>query len=264
MAATNIDLSRRIERAAAQYLIDRYSGPGNPTGAQFWRSGDAVATKVPFAPQVDHMNGIHGLEDPSQLEDALAFYRATEQPCWVHVPPYTPTAVTDALARGGFLIEYYSAVMVAEPPPHARPNEVVVEEVQHADLEVFIDTLNVGFGRTPDALPVLRRNQSFWCDVPQWNLFLARIGGAPAGAAVLSIHDDIGYFAAGSALPQFRGRGVHTALIAARIAKAKARGCKIVTGAADWGSQSQRNQQRGGLAIAHVKSIWTNRPAPVG
>ena len=69
----------------------------------------------------------------------------------------------------------------------------------------------------------LRRNQSFWCDVPDWHLFLARVDGAPAGAAVLSIHGDIGYLAAGSVLPAFRGRGVHAALIAARLERARAR-----------------------------------------
>ena len=56
------------------------------------------------------------------------------------------------------------------------------------------------------------------------------VDGAPAGAAVLSIHGDIGYLAAGSVLPQFRGRGVHAALIAARSRFAAARGtCRIVT-----------------------------------
>jgi GNAT superfamily N-acetyltransferase len=129
---------------------------------------------------------------------------------------------------------------------------------------VFLDTMNVGFDSAAAALPALRRNQSFWCDVPQWNLFLARVDGAPAGAAVMSVLDDIAYLAAGSVLPPFRGRGVHAALLSARIAKAAARQCNVVTGAAAWGSQSQRNQQRAGLAIAHVKSVWTNRPAPAG
>jgi len=266
MAATTIELSRRIEHAATQYLVDRYSGPGNPMGTQILRSGDAVATKVPFVPTNELMNGVHGLEDPAQLADALAFYGATQQPCWVHVPPYVPIALTDALVRNGFRVERYAAVMAAEPMPPARPNQiaaadVAVAEVGRAELDIFLDTMNVGFDAPAAALPVLRRNQGFWCDMPQWHLFLARAGGVPAGAAVLSVHDDVGYLAAGSVLPQFRGRGIHAALIAARLAKAAARQCKIVCGAAAWGSQSQRNQQRAGLAIAHVKSVWTNRPA---
>jgi GNAT superfamily N-acetyltransferase len=59
-------------------------------------------------------------------------------------------------------------------------------------------------------------------------------------------------------LPAYRGRGLQAALIAARLARARARHCAVVCCGADWGSQSQRNQQRAGLVIAHVKSIWTN------
>ena len=264
MAATTIELSRRIERAVAQYFVDRYTGPGNPMGTAVLHSGAAVATKVSFVPQNDLMNSVHGLEDPAQLADVLAFYGATQQPCWVHVPPYTSPALTDALAAAGFRVERYAAVMAAEPVPPAQSSEIVVDEVARADLDAFLDTVNVGFDSPPASLPILRRNQSFWCDVPQWHLYLARVDGVPAGGAVLSIYDDVGYLAAGSVLPRFRGRGVHAALLSARITKAAARRCRVVCGAAEWGSQSQRNQQRAGLAITHVKAVWTNRSTPVG
>ena len=61
------------------------------------------------------MNSVHGLEDPALLSEVLAFYAATEQPCWVTVPPYLSTDVTDALAAAGFRVESYSAAMVAQP-----------------------------------------------------------------------------------------------------------------------------------------------------
>src|SRR5262245_57931194 len=97
MAATNIYISRRIEHAAAQYTLDRFTGPGNPMGTQVLRVGTAAATKVPFAPHNTFMNSVHGLEDPALLSDVLAFYAATEQVCWMHVPPYIPITLTDAL-----------------------------------------------------------------------------------------------------------------------------------------------------------------------
>lgn len=261
MLATTPELSRRIEAAFSAYLVQRYSGPGNPIGAEFLQRGTMVATKVPFLPQNGLMNSVHGLEDPALLDDVLAFYGATQQGCWVTVPPYLPTAVTDALAASGFCVESYSAAMVAEPVPQTRAFEADVIEIGHADLDTFLDTMNIGFDSPPASLPMLRRNQSFWCDMPNWHLFLARVGGEPAGAAVLSIHDDIGYLAAGCVLPAYRGRGLHAALIAARLDRAKSRQCRIVFGNAAWGSQSQRNQQRAGLVMAYVKSIWANQRA---
>lgn len=257
--ATTPELSRRIEAAASEYLLQRYSGPGNPMGTQVLKRGAMFATKVPFLPQNGLMNSVHGLDDPALLSDVLAFYAATEQPCWVTVPPYLPIAVTDALSSAGFRVESYSAAMVAEPVPDPTGSTVDVSEIGREDLDAFLDTMNLGFDQNPAMLANLRRNQSFWCDVADWHLFLARVDGAPAGAAVLSIHGDIGYLAAGSVLPAFRGRGLHAALIATRVQQARTRQCRIVCGNAAWGSQSQRNQQRAGLAIAYVKSIWTNQ-----
>lgn len=261
MLATTPALSRRIEEAAAEYLIVRFSGPGNPMGTQILRRGAVVATKVPFLPQNGLMNSVHGLDDPALLPEVLAFYAATEQPCWVTVPPYLPIAVTDALVAAGFRVESYSAAMVAQPVPEVRQHEVDVREVSRGDLDTFLDTMNIGFDQSPAMLENLRRNQNFWRDVADWHLFLARVDGEPAGAAVLSVHGDIGYLAAGAVLPAFRTRGVHAALIAARFERAHARQCRIVCGNAAWGSQSQRNQQRAGLVIAYVKSIWTNQRA---
>jgi GNAT superfamily N-acetyltransferase len=165
--------------------------------------------------------------------------------------------VTDTLCAAGFRVESYAATMVAEPIPQPRDG-AAVHEIGSDELDAFLDTINLGFDSAPAMLPNLRRNQSFWCNVSDWHLFLARVDGAPAGAAVLSIHGDVGYLAAGSVLPEYRGRGLQTALIAARLQRARARRCTIVCGGAAWGSQSQRNQQRAGLAIAYVKSIWTN------
>lgn len=262
MSATTAELSRHTERAAAQYLLQRYTGPGNPMGTQVLRIGDTFATKVPFLKQNALMNTAHHLEDPALLPEVVAFYAATEQPCWVTVLPYTPVAVTDALRQSGFRVESYSSMMVASSVPQPPSGDTEVEELGRDRLDVFLDTLNLGFDAAPATLANLRRNQRFWCDMPSWHLFLARIDGVPAGAAVLSIHDDVGYLAAGSVLPAFRGRGLQTALIAARLQRAAARRCSIVCGGAAWGSQSQRNQQRAGLAIAHVKTIWTNCQVP--
>jgi GNAT superfamily N-acetyltransferase len=257
VTVTNAELSREVDRATADYFVQRFSGPGNPIGTQFLRIGDMVATKVPFLKQNELMNSVHHLEDPAALPEVLAFYAATGQTCWVPVAPYTPASVTDALIAAGFRVERYQATLVAEPVPDAKA-DAAVREIGRDELGVFLDTMNVGFDSPAATLDNLRRNQSFWCDMPNWHLYLAGVDGAPAGAAVLSIHHDIGYLAAGSVLPQFRGRGLHAALIAARLIRCRERRCRVVTVGTAWGTQSQRNLQRAGFALAHVRSIWTN------
>ncbi len=261
MHATDEQLSRNIERVAVEYLLQRYSGPGNPMGARLLRIGETVATKVPFLKQNELMNSVHHLNEVRMLPRILEFYAETQQPCWVAVPPYIPVAVTDALLAAGFRIERYASSLAAQGVLEPVTNTEDVRAIDREELDVFLDTINLGFGQNAALLADLRRNQSFWCDVPNWHLFLACVDGAPAGAAVLSIHGDVGYLAAASVLPGYRGRGLQTALIAARIRCAVSQHCTVVSSGAEWASQSQRNLQRAGLAIAHVKTIWTNRAA---
>ena len=258
MTPTPAEMSATIERIAAEYLAARYSGPGNPMGTEMLIDGDLLATKVAFAPGNSQMNGVHGLYRADLLPRVLDFYAATQQPCWVDVTPATPVSVTDALCRAGFRPTSYVSALCAEPLPVQPARDGDIVEVTPADLHVFLDTINEGFGMPPSMLAALRQNQAFWCDVPAWRLILARVDGRPAAAAVLSIHDDTGYLAAAATLPAFRNRGLQTSLIAARIAAARERGCRRITGQAAAGSVSQCNQQRAGLCIVHTKVIWSN------
>jgi GNAT superfamily N-acetyltransferase len=254
--------SLAVERVAAEYVLTRYSGPGNPMQTETLIEGELVATKVSYARDNSQMNAVHGLNRAEALPRVLEFYAATSQPCWVDVTPATPTAVTDALCHAGFRPVNYVAALLADPIPEplAPAEDVDVDAaIAREDLDVFLDTINAGFGVPSSMLATLRRNQSFWWDVQSWHLFHARIGGRSAAAAVLSIHGDTGYLAAAATLPEFRSRGAHTTLIAARIAAARALGCARISGQAASGSASQCNQQRAGLGIVHTKTIWTNR-----
>lgn len=263
MVASAAAMSTTVERIAAEYLAARYSGPGNPMGTDKLIDGDLLATKVSFAPGNSQMNGVHGLYRADLLPCVLDFYEATRQPCWVDVTPSTPAAVTDALCEAGFRPESYVSALCAEPLPSQPAPAADLVEVTSSNLDAFLDTINEGFGVPPAMLAALRRNQSFWCDVAAWRLFLARVDGRPAAAAVLSLHDDTGYLAAAATLPAFRNRGLQTSLIAARIDAAHTLGCRRITGQAVAGSVSQCNQQRAGLAIVHTKCIWTNQHRPV-
>ena len=77
-------------------------------GTQVLQRGAMFATKVPFLPQNGLMNSVHGLDDPALLPEVLAFYAATEQPCWVTVPPYLPIRSPMRCSAAGFRVESYS------------------------------------------------------------------------------------------------------------------------------------------------------------
>jgi len=87
--------------------------------------------------------------------------------------------------------------------------------------------------------------------------YLARVDGQPAAGAILSLHGETAYLANASALPEYRDRGCHSALIAARMRDAVAAGCDTVIGLAEVASTSHRNMERAGLHTLATIAAWT-------
>ena len=75
-----------------------------------------------------------------------------------------------------------------------------------------------------------------------------------AGGAALAIHRGVcGLFGA-STLPNFRNRGVQTALLDSRISWAVERGCDLAVSIAQPGSVSHRNIERAGFRVAYTRT----------
>jgi hypothetical protein len=84
-------------------------------------------------------------------------------------------------------------------------------------------------------------------------LFLARVGAEPAGAGALWIDGEVAALFSTATRTPFRRRGVHGALLHARLAAAIAAGCEWATVQTVPGSDSQRNVERHGFAVAYTK-----------
>ena len=95
-----------------------------------------------------------------------------------------------------------------------------------------------------------------WADDPGVTCFLAQAGGEPAAAAALLVHERVGFLATASTRPGSRRRGLQAALIAARMRAAGDAGCDVVSALAEFGSPSQRNLERAGLAVAYTPAVW--------
>jgi ribosomal protein S18 acetylase RimI-like enzyme len=91
-------------------------------------------------------------------------------------------------------------------------------------------------------------------------LFVARIDGVVAGSAGLSVAETplgrVGELYIASTLPEFRGRGVQTALLRARLAAAKAADCALAVVMARPANTSARNTERAGFSLAFTKATF--------
>jgi GNAT superfamily N-acetyltransferase len=63
-------------------------------------------------------------------------------------------------------------------------------------------------------------------------------------------------------LPEARGRGAQSALIARRWRDAAERGCRTIITQTAYGGTSQNNMERAGMRLAHTFGIWLDYGLP--
>ena len=91
-----------------------------------------------------------------------------------------------------------------------------------------------------------------------WHCFVAFEGDEPAGAGALYVAGKTGWLGIGATVPEHRGKGAQSALIAKRIEAAAELGCEVVvseTGKPIDGraGPSYRNLVRAGLEPVYVR-----------
>ncbi|MBA2264083.1 MAG: GNAT family N-acetyltransferase [Chloroflexi bacterium] len=92
--------------------------------------------------------------------------------------------------------------------------------------------------------------------------FVAEVDGRAVGAGSLHVHHQLGWLRAGSVPPEFRGRGLQRALIAARADHARRIGCDLIGASTIEDGASARNVERLGFRrVATRRSYPTVPPA---
>lgn len=85
--------------------------------------------------------------------------------------------------------------------------------------------------------------------------FAAFDGATPVAVAVSSHHEGIAALSGAGVLPAWRGRGLHRALVLARLAWAARRGCDTAAAAVAPGGASQHTLERLGFRVAYPKAV---------
>ena len=136
-------------------------------------------------------------------------------------------------------------------------SELRVERVGPERAAAFADAFTRAYGTPRVVQPLLERLPG----LRGWHCFVAFAGDAPAATGALYVTADIGWLGIAGTLPELRGRGAQSAIIAARIETARASGCTIVvteTGVPVDGDAgpSYRNLVRAGFEPAYVRENY--------
>lgn len=245
------ELARRLEAVGVEFLAGWCS---DIPGVRVEQFGDAQASLNPEQPELDFQNMVMGLypEDAGEVEPILQFYAEAGVRPWFELPPASEfDRVSVPLAHAGACPIGFSTMLCGSPVRFdADPR---VREARPDEAPIFADVLLRGHGAPEEAS---REHIVRWAEAETSLMFVGEEDGRVVAAAALHFSDGIAYLANASTLPEARGLGLQTALIAARMTAAFEAGSDLVSSQATWSSQSQRNLERAGLSIAYTKTIW--------
>jgi len=253
-------LAARLEAGEAQANVDyvhTMQRVKSPSYAQVLAVAGGYATFVNVDPPV--LNRAIGLGmsravTDTDIEHVEAFLTGFNVPVQIDVCPLADMSLADQLGKRGYRIirffnkhirELTRGETFPEPPPG-----ITVEQVTPDDYDLWARVADGGKDSGRE-LTLAR----LCCERPGARCFLARVCGEPAGNGALSIHDGLAALFYAATLPEFRQRGVQTALLHARLSAAVEAGCDLATVAPIPGTQSERNVQRRGFRVAYTRII---------
>ena len=267
----NKELIARIDRFGAVFNLARFSAlaalPGNPFGVEIRRFGTSEGAAVKIRhPLLRGKNRIYGFRaaDSGLLNELLDFYRADALSCTAFVPygEMNPT-LFQRLAQAGFWSSGTGVVPVSVPETVMPPlsSEIDVRVSGEEEKELYLDLFQEAFAAWPEQEPEYRAVQWAEDSLPGGVRYITEIDGKPIGMASFPMLDRVGHLGTCGVLPNFRGRGVHSALIQQRLRDALSLGCDLVVGGNSPGTTAFRNFERAGLRLVPTSSAWCESAA---
>lgn len=203
-----------------------------------------------------------GLDCPftaADLDHIEAFYRSHNAPAQVDLTPLHPPEVWELIKARGYAVAELNNVLARQldaaevfppPPDHCEVRPARADEVD--DCSSVVERSFFPDGAPPEYHGLLRPLYQ----MEDGRAFAAIVDEtivACATGLVIPRHKVFAMCGAGT-LTEFRGRGLQTALIHARLREAARSGCEFAVVVTQGGSASQRNCERLGFRVAYSKA----------
>lgn len=251
-------LLKRLDRAESKSSIASWRACAE-TGFQIdiVEDGDiAMSSSTDLhGPPFNHASGL--ARYPNLLELATAYYDShrAEGWLWMQEPPWPGAQPTAHMG-------VYAALPSSIREPDTR-GLVSVRVIGPADAAAFSNvrtTTQAGDVDHRDGVDPWRMVYEKLADWPHRFLFLAELDGQPAGGASLHVHARAGWLRGAMVSSEMRGRGIHRALIAARVQKAVELGCDLIGSWAEPAGPSATNLTRMGLQQIGMRRQYKYEP----
>ncbi len=235
MKAMNAESVSAVERIAGGYAV--YCGADSP-----------VTQAVGLG-----LNGPVSREEFDRLEE---FYFSRNEAVRVETCPMADASLLEHYKERGYHVSEFSNVMVRGMAGDERWKAVEGVEVRRAgvgEMDLWTLTVAQGFAEHFPVTAELLSVMKLFAMGKNAECYLARVDGHVAGGATLALREKVAGMFGASTLPDFRRRGVQTALLQARLQRASEAGCEMAVSLAQPGSGSQRNIMRQGFRVLYTR-----------
>lgn len=245
------ELAVRLERAAAALghdAVQAHRALFSHSAAEALPCGSGVAVFLNEDSPLTQIRGA-GLDD-LDLDAIEQFFADRVAPVTFTLTPFTLDVLWTQLSRREYEFGSFENVLVRRVTAADIAHDPGVSLVENSEewaammAEAFFGTatiMGLDLARTLQAIPTCRS-------------LIVKAADSPAAGAQIDIREGLGIFQCDGTLPPFRGLGLQTKLIRARLSMAAEAGCDLVTADTAPGSQSQRNYERFGFQVAYTKT----------
>lgn len=240
--------------------------------------GGATLLSDELSPQSSYYNRVIGFgpADVDRLSEILGIYAAADlEPCFDMSPDRQTGEVAEALAAQGFVPRLQLAFLKNDrigeelgrdqAEGFASPAEIEISRISDEEEALsFIRLIERSRGEESPAFDetiMLRKSRYFYRE--DFRNFVVSIGREPAGMGSMFIRGDTGYLANDFTFPDFRRRGVQTALIRHRLQAAADLGLKRVYTDVEFASASHANMLKCGLELVYMNTFWMKSALPL-
>jgi len=259
----DLEFARRLEMAE-MILPDcveaiRRHAPHEPTAAENIAGGIALFGGVKYPSNQIVGMGLNAAIADDDMDRVEHFFRSRGVASTVVVSPLADESLRNLLGERGYRIAEFNSVLIRRISASESckpPDDIVIERVTPQTVRPWMQAIARGFSQDVDAAEEIFGG---FAALPGALAFLARIEDKAVGGCGGRIIPEarIASLFGAATLPEYRCRGVQTALIARRLHEAAQAGCEYAVVSTNPGSGSQRNMERRGFRLAYTKVVMT-------